>query len=358
MFNNKGISTIIATIFMILFVMIAAGIVWVVIQNILSRQSEEISSGLDRVTLSIVGSSVKITDSEVSLTINRDIGQGDLTKIKIILYDSEDESYSEDVDAESLTELGNKKFAISKGGLANIEKISIAPITKSASGKESLKGIVYTYKVEEEKFIPTKYLSCLEILNNNADDGDKIYTIYPNGINRVDVYCDMTTDGGGWTLIATNNQPTVFTNFDQDWQSYKEGFGDVTNPLGIGWIGNENINILTSSTTTLQVRTQGYTHQYENWKIASESENYKMTLDYSPDSNDGDLFYNHNGSPFSTYDKDNDMYSGNCAEYYKSGWWFYACYWVSVAGSNNDHVYWRNLEGGAYSVEYIQMWIK
>jgi FlaG/FlaF family flagellin (archaellin) len=147
--DNKGISTIIATIFMILFVMIAAGIVWVVIQNILSSQSEEISSGLDRVTLSIVGSSVNITNSEVSLTINRDIGQGDLIKIKIILYDSDGESYSQDVDAESLTELGSKKFTISDGDLTDIEKISIAPITKSASGKESLKGIVYTYNVEQ-----------------------------------------------------------------------------------------------------------------------------------------------------------------------------------------------------------------
>jgi flagellin-like protein len=147
--NKKGISTIIATIMMILFVLIAAGIVWVVIQNILSSQSEEISSGLDRVTLSIVGSSINITNSEVSLTINRDIGQGDLTKIKIILYDSEGESYAEDVDAESLTELESKKFSVSKGGLTDIEKISIAPITKSASGKESLKGIVYTYNIEK-----------------------------------------------------------------------------------------------------------------------------------------------------------------------------------------------------------------
>jgi flagellin-like protein len=145
--NNKGISTIIATIMMILFVIIAAGIVWVVIQNILSEEIEGISSGLDRITLNIVGSSVNFSESgRVSLIINRDIGKGDLSKIKIILYNEEGESYSEDIGASTLTELGSKKFSISTGGYSNIQKIAIAPIIKSSSGKETTKGIVSTSK--------------------------------------------------------------------------------------------------------------------------------------------------------------------------------------------------------------------
>ena len=146
--NKKGISTIIATIMMILFVLIAAGVVWGVIQNLLSDQSEEISSGLDRVTLVIVGSSVNLSESgKVSLIINREIGQGVLAKVKIILYNEDGESYAEDVDAITLTELGSKKFTINTGGLENINKIAIAPITTSESGKETIKGIVNTYKI-------------------------------------------------------------------------------------------------------------------------------------------------------------------------------------------------------------------
>lgn len=145
--NNKGVSTIIATILMILFVLIAAGVVWVIIQNILSDQTEEISTGLERITLTIVGSSVNITSSEVSLVINRDIGKGKLTKVKIILYNEDGESYAEDAEASTLTELGSKKFSISTGGLTNINKISVAPIVESSSGKETLKGIVNTYRI-------------------------------------------------------------------------------------------------------------------------------------------------------------------------------------------------------------------
>lgn len=146
--NKKGLSTIIATIMMILFVLVAAGVVWGIIQNILSEESEEISSGLDRVTLLISGSSVNTSDAlNVSLIINRDIGKGNLAKIKIILYNEDGESYSEDVNASTLSELGSKKFSISNGGLIGINKLAVAPITKSDSGKETLKGIVNTYKI-------------------------------------------------------------------------------------------------------------------------------------------------------------------------------------------------------------------
>lgn len=56
--------------------------------------------------------------------------------------------------------------------------------------------------------------SCLEILNNGDSTGDGDYTIERPGVGQITVYCDMTTDGGGYTSYRVTGGIST-SRFDQ-----------------------------------------------------------------------------------------------------------------------------------------------
>ena len=67
-----------------------------------------------------------------------------------------------------------------------------------------------------------------------------IYKIHQNILKIIQVYCDQTTDGGGWTVFQRRIDGSV--NFFRDWKHYKEGFGNLQNEF---WLANEDIFTLT-----------------------------------------------------------------------------------------------------------------
>ncbi|XP_037092066.1 ryncolin-1-like [Pollicipes pollicipes] len=73
-----------------------------------------------------------------------------------------------------------------------------------------------------------------------------VYTIFPpvcgNG-GGIRVFCDMETDGGGWTVLMRRADVADHQDFNMGWQSYKWGFGNLSSEF---WLGNEYMSLLTS----------------------------------------------------------------------------------------------------------------
>ena len=47
------------------------------------------------------------------------------------------------------------------------------------------------------------------------------------------VYCDMSTDSGGWIVIQRNRLNSSL-NFNKNWKEYEDGFGDPNEDFWAG----------------------------------------------------------------------------------------------------------------------------
>jgi len=117
--------------------------------------------------------------------------------------------------------------------------------------------------------------------------------------------------------------------FNRSWAEFKVGFNDTN---GNYWLGNDLLHQLTKEARyklqcLVEARSNGevYVAKYDIVIVAAEEENYELRVAHYT-GNAGDSFSYHNGMMFSTYDRDNDLHSANCAEVCAGGFWYRDCY--------------------------------
>ena len=68
--------------------------------------------------------------------------------------------------------------------------------------------------IEDGSISPIVYASCKELLDNRASSTSWVYTINPSWSEEFEVYCDMETDWGGWTMIESLNYTNSLSSTD------------------------------------------------------------------------------------------------------------------------------------------------
>ncbi|XP_013779342.2 techylectin-5B-like [Limulus polyphemus] len=152
-----------------------------------------------------------------------------------------------------------------------------------------------------------------------------VYIIWPRFFNQpVQVFCDMVTEGGGWTVIQRRDDIEPRQDFNLPWTSYKYGFGNVT---GEFWIGNDILFALTNKEdTVLRVDLETFDREkayaeYGGFLVRGERDFYKMMVG-AYHGNAGDSLSYHNDTYFSTKDK---FHNKECAKTHQAAWWFKDC---------------------------------
>uniref|UniRef100_A0A672GFQ3 Tenascin C n=1 Tax=Salarias fasciatus TaxID=181472 RepID=A0A672GFQ3_SALFA len=198
----------------------------------------------------------------------------------------------------------------------------------------------------------------------NGDTSSGLYTIYVSGDESqpLQVYCDMSTDGGGWIVFLRRQSGRL--EFFRNWKNYTAGFGDMNDEF---WLGLSNLHKITAGgqyelRVDLRDKGEAAYAQYDKFSVSEPRTRYKVHVGgYSGTA--GDSMTYHHGRPFSTYDHDNDIAVTNCALSYKGAFWYKNCHRVNLMGryGDNSHskgVNWFHWKGHEHSIEFAEMKIR
>ncbi|XP_024900129.1 microfibril-associated glycoprotein 4 [Pteropus alecto] len=248
-----------------------------------------------------------------------------------------------------------------------------------------------------EKSCLQQPLDCDDIYTQGYQT-DGVYLIYPLGPSvPVPVFCDMTTEGGKWTVFQKRFNGSV--SFFRGWNDYKLGFGRADGEywlgkVGLRWAGGcprarslltscpsspglQNLHLLTlKQKYELRVDLEDFENntayaKYVDFSISpnavsAEEDGYTLYVAGFEDGGAGDSLSYHSGQKFSTFDRDQDLFVQNCAALSSGAFWFRSCHFANLNGfylggshlSYANGINWAQWKGFYYSLKRTEMKIR
>ncbi|XP_034106327.1 fibrinogen-like protein 1 isoform X2 [Drosophila albomicans] len=185
-----------------------------------------------------------------------------------------------------------------------------------------------------------------------------VHEIKVSGVGFFEVLCDSQLAGPGWIVIQQRIGGKE--NFTRDWATYRKGFGSLDSDF---FLGLEKMYRLTS-----QQQYELYIHlvaengsifyaRYDDFKISDEDHGYALSLGKFRGNIENAMRESENRK-FRTFDEGYQHYSGNCAVWHGSGWWYNDCFKGHLNGLYGRDLEWYTETGTINKLKEAKMLIR
>jgi hypothetical protein len=142
-FNKKGLSTVVTTLIIILLVLVAIGIVWVVVRNVIEQGTGQIDIGVKCINNVVKATSVDCTDpASCTVNLKRDTGNDEIGGVKLVFSEGDTGGNAEDISTSTYpalnTVLSTTPLTGLNSGFTNPDKIEVTVYFLDDSGNEKL----------------------------------------------------------------------------------------------------------------------------------------------------------------------------------------------------------------------------
>ncbi|NWH79224.1 ANGL3 protein, partial [Piaya cayana] len=279
--------------------------------------------------------------------------------IKQLLKTVEDQHMQLDKQHNQITELEDKLNHI------ELQELAENSFTEEQTEPEAIPFPVHN--VTAVTYQPDGMAPDCTALYNSSMQLSGVYTIKPNGSEAFDVYCEMKF-GSSWTVIQ--NRVDGSLDFNQTWNAYANGFGDLNEEF---WLGlNKTYSITKQGDYILRIELQ-------DWKDNKRYIEYAFSLG-GPETDYALQLSRISGSipnalpeqtelRFSTPDSHVDMRNDfSCPENYLGGWWHSECEETNLNGKyvaprsrgrldKGKGLYWKPKKGRYYLLKSTKIMI-